>query len=230
MSTLSEQRLAEFRVEFQRDALGRSATAALLRLAARGCDPTIVQAYAGRAAGYKSGNLGPVMHRRGPQETARQLRGIKRQFKKLAKRTADLRGIWGFWSRMVEADCIHIPEELEEIAGHLSRVRVKGYANWHPQRGAILDLLDHVRSSTGRYHYAEVSILINAEIAWRALKRGEAPPEITHDVDSLKMIVQRWRRERRAKLSKSADPGTEHKDSFDASSQLNSSFPPSVSP
>ena len=101
MSTLSEQRLAQLRGEFQKDALGRSAIEAFLRLVARGCDPKVIQGYAGRAAGYKSGNVGAVMYRQSPRETARRLRGIKRQLKKLAKRTADLRGIWGFWSRMV---------------------------------------------------------------------------------------------------------------------------------
>ena len=117
---------------------------------------------------------------------------------------------------MAEADCVHIPEELEEIASRLSRLRVKGYADWHPQREVILDLLDHVRSSTGRYHYVEVSILINAEVAWRALKRGEVPPEIRHDVDSLKMIVQRWKREHRARIEKFGDPPTEREVSVKA--------------
>lgn len=206
MSTLSPEQLASLREKFQEDALGRSATAAMLRLVAKGCDPMIIQAYAGRAAAYKSGNCGIFRYKRGPQETARKLRAINRQLKKLAKRAADLRTIWGFWSRMVQADCIRVPEELEEIAGRLSRIQVQGYADWHPQREALLDLLDHVRSSTGRYHYAEISDLINAESTWRAMKRGQPPPDFQHDADSLKMMVQRWRKERRAQIAQLSVP------------------------
>jgi hypothetical protein len=231
MSALNEQQLAELKAKFYNDALGRSAIAALQRLKAKGCDLMVIQGYLGRVVGYKSRNVGVIIHGRGAHKVARRLRGIKRQLEKLAKETADVRSIWGFGSRMAEAKCMHIPEELEEMARNLSRVRVRGFADWYPQREAIIDLLDHVRSHMGRYHYEDVSTLINAEIAWRALKRGEVPAELSHDVDSLKMIVQRWKREQRIKLARLKDSTAPLQNTIDvdAPSQLNSAFPPQTS-
>ena len=109
----------------------------------------------------------------------------------MAEEVADCRSFWGFWSRLAEANCMDIPEELENTAERLLKIPTQGLAEWSPQREAILDLLNHVRSSTGRYHYAEVSTLINAERVWRALKNRRPIPELSHDVDSFKMIVQR---------------------------------------
>jgi len=221
MSTLSEQQLAELRAEFQKDPMGSRATKAILRLKEKGCDPIIVLAYAGRVAGYKSGNHGVAMHKRGPQDSARHLRAIKCQLRKLAKRTVDLRRIWGLWGRMVEADCVHIPEELEEIANRLSRIQIKGYADWHPQRESLLDLLDHVRSSTGRYHYGEVSDIINGEMTWRAMKYGQPLPEFEYDLDNMKMMVQRWRKADRASIAKLSAPGPNEAQSISSATATN---------
>jgi hypothetical protein len=87
-----------------------------------------------------------------------------------------------------------LPEELREIATRLSRVHTRGYADWNPHREALLELLERVKSVTGRYHYAEISELINAFYAYSALKHGRnMPDELIYDVDSLKMIVSRRR-------------------------------------
>ena len=161
--------------------------AAMRQLAAEGCDPLVVRAFAGRVAAFKRGNFGAP-----GAETARKIRALKRLAEKAAKQAAELTCIRGFWSPLAQADCLRLPEEFEGIVERLSRVQAKGYADWYPQRNAIIDLLEHVHSCTGRYHYPEVSTLINAEIAWWALKREEPAPEIRHDVDSLKMIIQRW--------------------------------------
>lgn len=211
------QRLAQLRAEFQKDPLCQFATKALLRLQAKNCDPLVVMAYVRRATGYKSGNLG----RRSAPEIARRIRGMSGQLQKLAKRITKLRQMWGFQGRMLDADCYHIPEELENIAERLSHTRTKGFGDWHPQRDALLDLLEHTRLSTGRYHYSEVSLLLNAELVWRALKYNRPVPDFRYDIDSLKMIVQRWTKEHRAEIarlsgSKSATD-TQRKPSTDTS-------------
>jgi len=203
MNNPNDQWLSELKGQIQKDPFFQRATETLRQLAAKGCDPMVIHGYAGRVAGYKSGNLGARMYGGpGAPKIARRIRAISGQLKKLAGQIEDLKRIRSFWSRMTEASCFHIPEELEEIAERLSRIRTKGFRDWNPQREAILDLLDHVRSSTGRYHYEEVSLLINAELVWRAMKRKQPPPEPRHDVDSLKMIIQRWKKERRAQSVK----------------------------
>ena len=200
MSILSEEQLIDLRLQFYREPLGKSVVEAIFTLTAKGCDRDVLRAYAWRAAGYRAGNWG--LARRGAPNTIRRMKAFRRHLLKLAEEAMQLRAIWGFRGRLLDAGCLRIPEELKDIEERLSRVEVSGYADWHPQREAILDLLDHVRSSTGRYHYAEVSTLINSDIAWRAIKKGEPIPDLRNDVDSLKMIVQRWRRERRVNLSR----------------------------
>lgn len=115
------QRLAQLRTEFQKDPLCQFATKALLRLQAKNCDPLVVMAYVRRATGYNSGNLGRRQYRYpSAPEIARRIRGMSGQLQKLAKRITKLRQMWGFQGRMLDADCYHIPEELENIAERLS--------------------------------------------------------------------------------------------------------------
>lgn len=197
--TPDPERLSQLRAEFQKDPLYELAVEDLRQLAAKGCDPTVILAYVGRVAGYKSGNIGPRIYKHPKaKEIARRIRAISGQLKQFANRTKKLREMWGLFGRMVDANCFHVPEELCDIAKRLSRVQTKGFGDWNPQREALLDLLDHVHSSTGRYHYAEVSALINAELVWRALKHEQPPPELRHDVDSLRMIVQRAKKQKQA--------------------------------
>ena len=134
------------------------------------------------------------------QEVSRNIRSIDRQLRKLAQRVAELRAIWGLWARMVDAGAVHAPEELENIAAKLSCVRTEGFGDWFPQREAIIDLLETVRTATGRAHYAEVSLLINAELVWSAAKSGREIPDMQFDSDSLKMIAKRDK-ERQAALA-----------------------------
>lgn len=210
MKTLTDQQLEELRRKFSQEPHYKKATEALSRLLALGCDLGVIQGYIGRAASYKYKNMGVVMRKPKAHVTARKVREFSKQLEKLAKQGAEIRRTWGFGSRLIEAGCMHIPEELQKMAWRYSRVRVKGYTSWYPGREAVLDLLDHIHSSTGRYHYAEVSLLINTEATWRALKRGQDSPEVIFEVDSLKMLVQRWKREQAAKLKGS----TEKKEEF----------------
>src|SRR5205823_2901784 len=96
-----------------------------------------------------------------------------------------------FWGQMVNAGAIHAPEELEGIAAKLSGIRTLGIGAWFPQRESIIDLLELVRTTTGKAHYAEVSWLINAALIWNATKNGREIPDLKFDRDSLKMIFKR---------------------------------------
>jgi hypothetical protein len=126
---------------------------------------------------------------------------ISRQLTKLANQAAEFRKIWGFWEHMVDADAIHVPEELMNIAARVSCLSTTGFGDWFPQREAILDLLELVQTATGRPHYVEVSLLINAELVWAAAKHGRPIPDMAFDPDSLKMIVKRAK-QRQAAITK----------------------------
>ena len=191
--------LPELADELQNYPYLQTAAKTYRQLEIKGCDFMVIRSYVDRAAGYKRGSVYLYGKHRG---IARQIRGISVQLKKLAKRIEYLRKIWGFRDRLDDTNCLLAPEELKDLAHRLSKVKTRGLAGWNPQREAIRDLLDHVRTSTGRYHYAEVSLLINAERTWRAMKHDRPLPELSHDVDSLKMIVQRWNKERRAASAK----------------------------
>jgi hypothetical protein len=102
---------------------------------------------------------------------------------------------------MVDADAVHVPEELGKIATRLSCVRTEGFGDWFPQREAIIDLFEVVRKTTGRAHYAEVSLFINAALVWQATKNGREIPDREFDADSLKMIVKRDK-QRQAAIAK----------------------------
>src|SRR5205823_4044949 len=142
-------------------------------LAAKGCDISVVPGYLGRIAGYQGGNLGPKMFKTlGGPEISRRLRSYKRQLEKMAKKIAEIRRTRGFMGNMTEAQAFHIPEELEDIAVRLSLVSVEGFNDWNPQKEAILDLLELVKSSTGRHHYQEFACLIEAERLWVETKNN----------------------------------------------------------
>jgi len=182
-----EDRLRAADERLLREPLIQDALKAYRMLENEGCDMDVAQGYIVRAVKHKSGNHGPRFY--GPptgQRISRQLRRTTQLLKKLAKRIEGLREIWGFKKHMMEADAYHVPEQLWSIAQRVSSISTKGFQEWHPQREALLDLLDLVRRSTGRYHYGEVSLLLNAEQIQRAVA-------LRFDVDSLKMIVQRDR-------------------------------------
>ena len=178
------------------DPLCRSASKAMATLLKKGCERHLIEGDLRRIVGHKRSKSGTQIYEGpGPAEAARQLRGCARQLRKVAERIAELRKLWGLWGRLVDGHCIDLPEELSEIAERLSRVQTKRYAHWNPHREALLDLLERVKSVTGRYHYAELSDLINAFYAYNALKHGRnMPDELIYDVDSLKMILSRQRR------------------------------------
>ena len=146
----------------------------------------------------------------------RQLRARAYQLRKVARRMAELRKVWGLWERLVEAGCLHVPEELQQTAAKLSRVRTKGYADWNPHQEAVLDLLGLVQSTTGRYHYAEVSDLINGFYYYQALRQGRTPDDMQYDVDILKMVVsrQRQRAARKRGRERSGDRSVERPRAF----------------
>jgi len=186
--------------------LFQDALKAYRRLAKEGCDIGVVLDYVGKVAGYESGNLGRLgLQIPTGQEISRNIRAISRQLTKLAHRVAELRGIWEFWAHMVDAEALYVPEELQNIAGRLSCVCTEGVGEWFLQRDAIIDLLEHVRTATGRPHYAEVSLLINAELIWRATKNGRTIPDMVFDPDSLKMIVKRHKRRQAASVKKRSE-------------------------
>jgi hypothetical protein len=190
--TLKEERLQALRSElWKNDPLFQQAGKAYLRLAKRGCDMGVAMGYVGRVAGYNSGNMGRrAFGRPTGGQMSREIRAINRGLKKLGKRAARLRRIWGFWECTVDANAFHAPEELVNIAARLSCISTEGFGDWFPQREAIIDLFELVRKTTGRPHYAQVCLLINAQIVWRAEKKGRAI-EKEFDPDSLKMIVRR---------------------------------------
>lgn len=181
--------------EWYADPLCKNAAKAMVTLIKKGCERHLIEGYLRGIVGCRRTKSGIRVYK-GPKpaEAARQLRGCAHQLRKVAQRIEELRGVWGLWGRLVDAQCIHSPEELREIAMRLSRVRTKGYAHWNPHREALLDLLEQVKSTTGRYHYAEISDLINAFYAYNSLKhRRKMPDELIYDVDSLKMILSRQR-------------------------------------
>ncbi len=181
--------------EWYVDPLCKSASKAMATLLKKGCERHLIEGQLRRIVGYTRRKSGIRMYKGlEPAEAARQLRGCARQLRKVAERIAKLRKTWRLWGRLVEGQSIHLPEQLSEIAERLSRVQTKGYANWNPHREALLDLLERVKSDTGRYHYRELSDLVNAFYAYSALKHGKKmPDELIYDVDSLKMIVSRQR-------------------------------------
>jgi hypothetical protein len=201
-----EKRLQALRTELRNEPLFQNAENAYRRLAKEGCNMHVVMGHVGRVAAYKSGNIGRKGFRIPTgQEVSRKIQSINRQLTKLAHRVAELRGIWGLWARIVEADAVHVPEELKRIAAKLSCVRIEGFWEWFPQREAILVLLEQVRTKTGRAHYAEISALINAELVWRAAKNGRSIPEMKFDRDSLKMIVKRGKQRQAAIVRKRSE-------------------------
>lgn len=119
--------------------------------------------------------------------------------------SVELRSIWGLWEHLIDADVLSVPEELQKIAAKLSCVRTEGFGDWFPQRDAIVDLLELVRTTTGRAHYVEVSLLINAQLVWNAAKHGRPIPDMEFDPDSLKMIVKRHKQRQAAKVRKRAE-------------------------
>lgn len=181
--------------EWYADPLCKGASKAMATLLKKGCERHLIEGDLRRIVGIARSKFGIQIYKGPtPTEAARQLRGCARQLRKVAEHIAELRTLWGLWGRLVDGQCIHLPEELSEIAERLSRVRTKGYAHWNPHREALLDLLERVKSVTGRHHYPEISELINAFYAYSALRRGrKMPGELIYDVDSLKMIVSRQR-------------------------------------
>lgn len=222
-----EARLEAVRQEFSRDPQYQAATEAAIKLAKAGCDLRVVMGYLRRIAGYKPGNAGRVFTTLTGEQISRKLRGHKRQLEKLAGEIADIRRIRGFMGNMVEANAFHVPEELLDIAVRLSLVPTEGVCEWHPQREAILDLLELVRTSTGRCHYREVATLIEAERVWVELKNKRPIPDIKFDADGLKMILQRHkqrqaREENRRKKLKEAL--TRHEEAVSAPYSFNDVF------
>jgi hypothetical protein len=194
--------------EWYADPLCKSASRAMATLLKKGCEPHLIEGDLRRIVGTARRKSGIQIYK-GPKpaEASRQLRGCARQIRKVAQRIAELRKVWGLWGRLVNGQCIHLPEELSEIAERLSRVYTAGYAHWNPHREALLEFLERVKSVTGRYHYAEISNLINAFYAYSAVKHGrKMPDELIYDVESLKMIMSRQRRLDTAKLGKLMDP------------------------
>jgi hypothetical protein len=167
----------------------------------------MVDEYVMSVAEYKSGNLGrrlafgiPIGH-----EIYCNIQAINRQLTKLAKRVAELRGIRGFGTHMAQAGADSAPEELENIAAELSCVRTEGFSDWFPQRETIIDLLELVRTATGRPHYAEVYELINAALVWHATKNRRPIPDPQFDPDSLKMLFRRHKQRETARLRKQSE-------------------------
>jgi hypothetical protein len=181
--------------EWYADPLCKSASRAMATLLREGCERHLIEGDLRRIVGIARSKSGIQIYKGpAPAEAARQLRGCAPQIRKVAQRIAELRKVWGLWGRLVDGQCIHLPEELSQIALRLSRVRTKGYAHWNPHREALLEFLERVKSVTGRYHNAEISNLINAFYAYSAPKHGrKMPGELIYDVDSLRMIVSRQR-------------------------------------
>jgi hypothetical protein len=185
------------RATLRKEPLFQASEAAYMLLRDKGCNMMKVQRYLDDIVGYKSGNMGKYQRRQPRKEIARKLRAIAKQLRKGAQEIEALRNVWSFKQRMLDSAAYHCPEGLLEMANQLTQTRTQGFGDWHPQREAILGLLHLVESETGRYHYPQVSNLINAEMVWKARVYKQPIPEPRFDVDSLKMMIQRWGRERR---------------------------------
>lgn len=195
--------LQNLRDELDREPLFQAADKAFNKLRDRGCETHIVLGYLNRVC-YKSGNVGALFV--GGVNTKRISRNLRRsahEFEKAARQIEEIRHKWwGMYGRVTEAGCYHFPEQLREMAQAVMRIDLKGYGEWNPQREAILDLLEHVRISTGRYHYAEVSTLINARLTRSAAERKQPWPDFKFDIDCLRMMVQRQKRRYEADIAK----------------------------
>ena len=195
-----EERIEALR-KLKQEPLFQGAAKAYRKLAKEGCDMRVLMGQVGRVAGYKSGNKRRAYKRPAGQAISRKIRSMNRQLRKLARRAAELRGIWGFWEHMADAHALRVPEELQNIAGRLSCICTEGFGEWFPQREAIMDLLEHVRTSTGRPHYTELSLLINVELIWHDTKNGREIRDMVFDPESLKMIFKRYN-QRQAAVAK----------------------------
>ena len=126
--------------EWYADPLCKSASTAMGTLLRKGCERHLIEGYLRRIAGYRRSKSGISIYR-GPKpaEAARQLRGCARQIRKVAQRIAELRKVWGLWGRLVDGQCIDLPEELLEIAERLCRVRTKAYSRMVFRKDPILN-------------------------------------------------------------------------------------------
>ena len=199
--TEQEIRREERDRQLQDNPLFRAADEAYRRLEKHGCDIERLKGYIAHSGVYNRGRLRRHLIDPDSRSQARRLRGIQNLLKKAVRQTQALRSSPGLRGPMASAKCYKIPEELEAIAERLSGVVVKRSGEWNPFRDAILDALVLVKESTGRYHYAEVSTLINAYQVRRALTRGLPIPEHSYEVDALKMLVQRHKKLMREKAA-----------------------------
>jgi len=181
--------------EWSKDPLCQSASRAMETLEEKGCELHLIDGYLRRIVFYRDMDVAPFfMSGRVLYHVNRQLRDLPRQIRKLAKRLHDLSANPAVWGRLLETRCHTAHVELLRIADELSQAsRLRAETN-NFHREAILDLLDLVHRTTGRYHYSEIADLINAAYCWQAIRKGEEIPDMQYDVARLKMIVFRGNR------------------------------------
>ncbi len=164
----------------------------MVTLVKKGCERHLIDGYLRRIVGHKGQAFAPAFCRGAAlYRLTREILRLSRRIHKIADRVEKLGSNWAVWGRFVEARCIRAPEELRHIAKRIDAARKLQPSKHNSHRAAIMDLLDQIRMTTGRYHYSQVADLINARYCWEAIRRGVDPPDPGYDVDSLKGMIRR---------------------------------------
>lgn len=186
-----------------KDPLFRRASEAFESLETKGCEPQLIDGYLRRIAAYPNQSFAPGFLRgQSLYRINRKLRELSRQIRSLAKDIDEMRRHPANWDRFVQAQSATVHAELRRIAARLSKAARIHARKLNPHREAILDLLDSVRTTTGRYHYSEVADLINAAVYRYALVHRKVLPDFACDVDGLKAMMQRQKKPHAAKLNR----------------------------
>jgi hypothetical protein len=174
----------------KKDPLFRKAAEAEAILKRLGCAMFLLKLYIEHIAGCRRANVSQL----DTKSIARRIRTIQRHLNSAAEQADLLNAISELGDRLRRARCHRLSEEIAKMVARLSSVAIREIGEVNVQREALLNLLEHVKLTTGRYRFAEVSALINAERIWYAMTNKAPVPELSHDVDALKMVVQRHKK------------------------------------
>ncbi len=189
--------------EWYKEPLCKSATQAYALLVKKGYEPDLIDSHLRRIVFYKDISFAPAFCRGAAlYRLTREILRLSRRIQIIADRVEKLGSNWAVWGRFVEAGCIRAPEELRHIAKRIDAAHKLQPSKHNSRRAAIMDLLDQIRMTTGRYHYSQVADLINARYCWEAIRRGVDPPDPGYDVDSLKAMIRRQKKIDSAKAAR----------------------------
>lgn len=189
--------------EWHEDPLYKSASQAYALLVKKGYERHLIDGHLRRIVSYKDIIFAPAFCRGAAlYRLTREMLQLSRRIQKIARRVEKLRSHWAVWGRYVDAGCIRAPEELRDIAKRIDAAHKLQPSKHNSHRAAIIDLLDQIQRTTGRYHYSQVADLINAAYCWPAIRRGEDLPDPSYDVDSLKAMIRRQKQIDSAKAAR----------------------------